>query len=207
MSSAAQVAANRANATHSTGPVTEAGKSASSRNATRHGLTGKQIVIPGEEAEEYDALRIDLYESYEPASAAEKLLIDQICACAWLLQRAQKMEAAVFTRVTRKEGDSSKQLAYTFAEEPEVLLRLQRYMAGFERAYYKAIKELQILQKSRAKKQEEIAKQQPDPLVMTWAASQRDIGFVSPNPTTTATEDAAEQPASHLAETSLTASS
>ena len=38
MSSQAQIAANRANAQLSTGPRTEEGKAASSRNAYRHGL-------------------------------------------------------------------------------------------------------------------------------------------------------------------------
>ncbi len=146
---------------------------------TRHGLAGKQIVIPGEDPAEYDALRSDLYDSYEPVNGAEMLLVDQIAASAWRLQRAQKMEAASLTRLTRKEGDSSRQLAYTFAEEPETLIRLQRYMAGFERAYYRAMKELQILQKARAKKQAELAAQQPDPLTVTWAASKQEFGFVS----------------------------
>ena len=40
---------NRANAQHSTGPKSEEGKTKSSRNATRHGLTGKQVVINGED--------------------------------------------------------------------------------------------------------------------------------------------------------------
>jgi hypothetical protein len=39
MASEKQIAANRANAKHSTGPKTAAGKLASSRNAFRHGLS------------------------------------------------------------------------------------------------------------------------------------------------------------------------
>ncbi|HYI96311.1 MAG TPA: hypothetical protein VEX68_22400, partial [Bryobacteraceae bacterium] len=57
MSSPAKALANRQNSLHSTGPVTAAGKMASSQNAMRHGLTSKQIVLPGEDAEQYDELR------------------------------------------------------------------------------------------------------------------------------------------------------
>ena len=57
MPSAEKLAANRSNAQRSTGPTTEAGKKAASRNATRHGLTDKHIVIQGENPEAYEALR------------------------------------------------------------------------------------------------------------------------------------------------------
>src|SRR5215213_4637448 len=40
MATPAQIIANRGNATLSTGPKTNEGKQASSRNATRHGLAG-----------------------------------------------------------------------------------------------------------------------------------------------------------------------
>ena len=39
---------NRANAQHSTGPKTVAGKQVSSLNALRHGLTSQIVVMPGE---------------------------------------------------------------------------------------------------------------------------------------------------------------
>ena len=47
MASPAQVLANRENAQHSSGPKTQEGKQASSRNSVRHGLTGTQIIMPG----------------------------------------------------------------------------------------------------------------------------------------------------------------
>ena len=57
MASPVQILANRENAKLSSGPKTREGKQASSRNATRHGLTGTQIVIPGEDAAAYEELR------------------------------------------------------------------------------------------------------------------------------------------------------
>jgi hypothetical protein len=46
MASEKQIAANRANAKRSTGPKTLAGKTASSRNAFRHGLSGPLRLDP-----------------------------------------------------------------------------------------------------------------------------------------------------------------
>ena len=57
MASPAQILANRQNSNLSSGPKTREGKEASSRNATRHGLTGKQIVIAGEDPAEYENLQ------------------------------------------------------------------------------------------------------------------------------------------------------
>jgi hypothetical protein len=45
---------NRANAQHSTGPRTDAGKQRSSLNALRHGLTGHVIVLPSEDQVAYE---------------------------------------------------------------------------------------------------------------------------------------------------------
>jgi hypothetical protein len=47
MASEKQIAANRANAKRSTGPKTQAGKMASSRNAFRHGFSGPLRFDPG----------------------------------------------------------------------------------------------------------------------------------------------------------------
>src|SRR5947209_9769583 len=55
--SAAQTAANRHNAKHSTGPRTEEGKRRSAANSTKHGLTSSAVVLPNESQEEYESFR------------------------------------------------------------------------------------------------------------------------------------------------------
>ena len=54
MTSFRQIEANRRNATRSTGPVTEAGKQRSRRNAVRHGLCAETVVGALEDVEDYD---------------------------------------------------------------------------------------------------------------------------------------------------------
>ena len=69
MATAAQILANRANALRSSGPQTETGKERSSRNSYKHGLTSSKVVLPGEDAAEYDAFRAEILEQYQPANA------------------------------------------------------------------------------------------------------------------------------------------
>jgi hypothetical protein len=95
MSSTAQVLANRQNSLHSTGPVTAAGKAVSAQNARSHGLTSKQIVLPGEDPEEYDAVRASLIRDYAPANETERTLVEEIAAGSWRLARARRHETAI----------------------------------------------------------------------------------------------------------------
>src|SRR4051812_38627845 len=100
MASPAQILANRENAKRSSGPRTREGKEAASRNSVRHGLTGTQIVIPGEDASAYEELREGMHHSYTPANEAERVLTDQIAANAWRLLRAQRIETAFLAKLT-----------------------------------------------------------------------------------------------------------
>ena len=45
MATRAQIAANRRNGAKSTGPRTEGGRAAASRNSLKHGLTAEQVVL------------------------------------------------------------------------------------------------------------------------------------------------------------------
>lgn len=168
MASPAQLLANRGNAQLSSGPTTEAGKQASSLNATRHGLTGSQIVMPGEDAAEYEQLRRGLRETHNPANDAERLLVDQIVANAWRLMRAQRVETAFLAKLAEESDNPIAAIATAFLERHKDIARMQRYVTAANNAYYKAISELSKLQKERAAACEE---EEPN----DWPS----IGFVS----------------------------
>jgi hypothetical protein len=150
MASPAQILANRDNAQRSIGPKTVEGKQTASRNATRHGLTGTQIVMPGEDPAAYEDLRQGLHESHQPANEAERILVDQIAANAWRLMRAQRVETAFLAKLTEGAKDPDAALAEAFLEKPKELARMHRYVAAAQNAYYKAITQLTKLQKERA---------------------------------------------------------
>jgi hypothetical protein len=80
MSTEAQVAANRANAEHSTGAKTEEGKAASSRNRTSHGLCYDNIffILPFESPEAYSILRATLLSEHRPETETEHILVDRM---------------------------------------------------------------------------------------------------------------------------------
>ncbi len=88
--------ANRQNARHSTGPKTPTGKAHSSRNALKHGLLAKDVVISGPQLSEiqadFDALLADLMTELHPRTLIEETLVERVATCYWRLRRAQRSE-------------------------------------------------------------------------------------------------------------------
>src|SRR5947207_15346491 len=78
---------NRANAQHSTGPRTEAGKQRSSLNALRHGLTGHTIVLPSDDVVAYERHCKEVHDQYQPKNKMEVLLAQMLADLAWRLNR------------------------------------------------------------------------------------------------------------------------
>jgi hypothetical protein len=134
--SGARTQANRANAQRSTGPRTEKGKLASSRNALKHGLSTGTILIPGEDGNEFEAFRDALRHEHQPADATERILVDQLAQSHWLLQRAIRFQNECFT----PDGVDEKRLSLFL-----------RYGSAHQRAFHKALNALLRLKKERRK--------------------------------------------------------
>ena len=141
MSSTAQIAANRANALRSTGPVTPEGKARVSQNALKHGLTAKHLVIRDDEHEEFAALRDSLLTELSPQGAVEVLTFNELLHAAWNLQRFRRLEAEVSLGTLDDLTDP---------QTAGLLDRLGRYQARAQRAWYRALAELRVLQINRA---------------------------------------------------------
>jgi hypothetical protein len=94
MPSDAQIEANRRNAQKSTGPRTETGKAAASRNALRHGLASSQLILFGERQEDFDRFFGELRTAYGPEDAVEDGLVERIALAQWRLRRVWRAEAA-----------------------------------------------------------------------------------------------------------------
>lgn len=94
MPTALQSETSRRNGRLSCGPVTEAGKAASSRNALRHGLRGGGIVVRAEESEWYAGLLATHRDLYVPANEAEESLVEQLCLVELKLHRLDLLELA-----------------------------------------------------------------------------------------------------------------
>src|SRR4030081_329384 len=94
MSSPNQTFANQQNAQSSTGPRTDAGKQASSRNATKWGLTAQSVVIKGEDQAAYKALLAQQVAQYDPKSPTER--VAEVASTSWRLPRARRIETELF---------------------------------------------------------------------------------------------------------------
>jgi hypothetical protein len=67
-------------------------------NALKHGLQAEQVVIPGENPEEFEALLRGFEEHYRPVGALEHSLVERITRCTWQLQRANVVETTIMRR-------------------------------------------------------------------------------------------------------------
>ena len=96
MTSERQIAANRANALHSTGPKTPEGKATVRHNAMRHGLLARDVVLPEEDLDAFEDLLNQVRAELSPVGRIEELLVDRIVNIMWRLGRSARMETALF---------------------------------------------------------------------------------------------------------------
>jgi hypothetical protein len=82
-------------ATKATGPKTEKGKLRSALNATRHGLAGRGLLLPGEDQAEYGARLDGIFTSMAPQDDAEAELVALVADDLWKLGRLAKIEKGV----------------------------------------------------------------------------------------------------------------
>ncbi|HWF45917.1 MAG TPA: hypothetical protein VG168_02835 [Bryobacteraceae bacterium] len=92
MSTPSQIAANQANAQLSTGPKSEAGKAKSSLNAVSTGLTGRTVLLPGDDAKAYSDHMANFFVSCEPATPEEEALVRELAETRWRLDRIPQLE-------------------------------------------------------------------------------------------------------------------
>jgi hypothetical protein len=141
MSTTAQITANQANAQHSTGPVTPEGKSRVSKNAIRHGLTAKDLIVRDDEREEFAIFQQALIEELAPQGAIETITFHELLHAAWNLRRFRRLEVECCSCT---EGEMLE------PGDAAISDRLARYQARAQRAYYRALAELRTLQTNRA---------------------------------------------------------
>jgi hypothetical protein len=104
--SSLQIEANRANALFSTGPRTDQGKHASSRNAQPHGLTTRDALLPGEDAGEYQRHRQNYLDRHQPQDPIDQAVAVELADLEWRLRRVPVFEARLLSiEVTRLSTD------------------------------------------------------------------------------------------------------
>ncbi len=83
-----------------TGPRTELGKERASRNAIKHGVFSKVVLLKGEPQNEYERLWAEFREALQPEGAAEEHLVEKLVNTAWRQRRLLLAESAEIRKNT-----------------------------------------------------------------------------------------------------------
>ena len=167
--SKAKSAASRANGAKSRGPVTPEGKAASARNSLRHGLTSRAVVLPGEDPEDFDALRDAYAEQFQPATQLEMDLVEAMAVARFRLRRVAIIETHLLVNKILDDSDSGpyenddQNIADAFDQSNASIGLLTRYESSLDRTFDRALKQLQSLQKTRSARPPAELRNEPEP--------------------------------------------
>ena len=155
-----KLAANRANAQHSTGPQTADGKAKSSQNSRKHGFFARKPLPAGEDGEqlweEYRDLVDGIWEYYQPEGYMEGLLTEKIAT-----------ESIRFSRLLDYE---SKYLGQRQAFHFQGVDRVLRFQSAINRQLFQTMHELERLQANRKATQRSRPEDRPNGGVEQTAA-------------------------------------
>jgi len=144
MATAAQIIANQANASHSTGPKPAEGKARAAKNATRHGYARFFIVGPERQAE-FLQFEANLRDAVQPQGALEEGAFLQLRDAAWRLESLRAEGNADFAEQTQNDpltlDDFEKQAAA--ANRARAAAEMQLYRA------FNTLRELQTTSLAR----------------------------------------------------------
>src|SRR5579884_1110899 len=141
MTSSAQIQANRENSKLSTGPVTAAGKAASSKNHLVHGLCSVDPVLPTEDRDEFNALVERCKAEWQPETEHTHFLVREMAEALWKLSRVKRIENDMLAKL----DDPAK--IYLDPETAAGFARLERHRATLERTYHRCARALETWEK------------------------------------------------------------
>jgi hypothetical protein len=149
MSSAAQIAANQANARLSTGPATAAGKAASARNALRHGFRSQTVLLSSDDPAEYQALLDRLHAEFLPTDLTAERCLREMADAEWRLRRSRTHQEFMIAAKVKDVFAANPNLSPIECEieaQTQLLTQsayfreLRAWEAKFERQYDRAAK-------------------------------------------------------------------
>jgi len=146
----ARALASRRNGARSRGPETAAGKARSARNALKHGLCARTLLLDDEDAAALVALDAAARAELAPEGAFQAELVTRIVAAAWRARRADRLEAALFgCHLAEQPGDPQAALGYGLMRDghgPRALETLVRYRGTVLAELFRALGALKALQ-------------------------------------------------------------
>ena len=156
---------NRANAAHSTGPRTAAGKQRSSLNALRHGLTGHVIVLPSEDHAAYQHHTRRFFDDLQPKGALEDQLVQSIADTSWRLNRVAALETNLLTLGFHEQADhidtahpeahAALAMAASVREQSRAIANLSMHEHRLSRQFERTLNQLREIQADRRAKEKD----------------------------------------------------
>ncbi len=146
------------------GPKTEAGKKRSSNNATKHGLAGRTVIMPGDDLSVFLAFSKEIVDSLRPETPVERELAQTVADGHWRMRRVRTTEEGMYAWGTYEEAgqfDAENEIihaaftqAKAFRTNSKDFVNLSIYEQRIQRGIEKAMKQLQELQTTRKAKRE-----------------------------------------------------
>jgi hypothetical protein len=131
-------------------PSTSDGRTEANRtNATTHNGASQRLIVAGERLEDFETLLANLVQQYEPRTPEEHSLVEDLAHGRWFLWRRRRAFITIEADVYNIEPDPAK---WTDAEFKRLALA-ERYRTQAERAYNRALKNVEAFAKDRLKTQ------------------------------------------------------
>lgn len=160
-----RAAINRANASKSTGPKSEAGKQRSAMNAYRHGLTGQILLQTPEEMRAYNDFVRSFHDSHRPQGPDETQLVQTMADSSWqlnscrawqnLILRHQAYQGPAPLTSNHEQVADALAIAAVVARCGKDLNNFSLYESRQFRMYERAQDRLFLLQEMRRRREQE----------------------------------------------------
>ena len=89
------------NKARSGGPKTMSGRAVTAGNALRSGAYAAQVVLPGEDAAQFEAMERQLMQDFEPVGMAETAMVHDLAVLTWKKLRIDRVEHSTMTQMAR----------------------------------------------------------------------------------------------------------
>ena len=153
----ARALASRQNGARSRGPKTGAGKAIAARNALKHGLTARKVVVlDDEDAAAFHEFQAALRVELAPEGVLQHDLVSRIALGLWRARRSDRIEAGLFTTYlepTPGRGGDAPDLGLAVIRDghgPRAIDTLLRYRGAAYAELFRALGALKALQAEAA---------------------------------------------------------
>jgi hypothetical protein len=128
------------NAKKSTGPTSVAGKKITSQNALKTGVYSKSLILPGEDASEFQQLVEQFMQDFQPADIVEFEIVRDLAGLAWKKIRLENIELKYTLDFLNRPWSSKDGFNFTLLENENTKTYLKN-TATFTPQYLSQLKE------------------------------------------------------------------